>query len=124
MKWEFDSNTPIYLQIVEILKSEIINGTYKPSEKFPTVRELAVKASVNPNTMQKALATLEREGFLITNRTTGRIVTDDFTKILETKENVVEEKITIFLEEMKKLGFEKEEVLKLIKENNYGINKD
>lgn len=114
MDWEFNSNAPIYLQIVEYLKAEIISGTYKPSEKFPTVRELAVQASVNPNTMQKALATLERDGFLITNRTTGRVVTDDFSKISESKNIIIEEKIKIFLDEMNKLGYEKQKVISLI----------
>lgn len=112
--WDFNSNTPIYLQIVEILKSEIIAGTYKPSEKFPSVRELAVEASVNPNTMQKALATLEREGFLITNRTSGRVVTDDLTKLSESKIDMTHKTVLNFVKEMNSLGYDKDGIIELI----------
>lgn len=114
MKWEFEKDRPIYLQIMDKLKLEIISGKYKPNEKFPTVRELAVTASVNPNTMQKALQGLEQEGYLITNRTNGRVVTDDVDKLEFRKKDEVEVKVKVFLEDMKKLGYEIEEVVKLI----------
>lgn len=115
MKWEFENDRPIYLQIMDKLKLEIISGKYAPNEKFPTVRELAVLASVNPNTMQKALQSLEKEGFLKTNRTNGRVVTDDITKLECTKQDETNEKITLFLADMQKLGYTKEQVIKLIK---------
>ena len=56
MKFEFDNNIPIYIQLVEQLKIYIISGKIKPGERLPSVRELALTARVNPNTMQKALA--------------------------------------------------------------------
>ncbi|MFI3231693.1 MAG: GntR family transcriptional regulator [bacterium] len=114
--WDFNTNTPIYLQIVEILKAEIIAGTYKPSEKFPSVRELAIEASVNPNTMQKALATLEREGFLITNRTSGRVVTNDLTKLSESKIDITHKTVLKFAKEMNSLGYDREGIIELINE--------
>ncbi len=115
MKWKFDKDRPIYLQIMDKLKMEIISGKYQPNEKFPTVRELAVIASVNPNTMQKALQGLEQEGYLITNRTSGRVVTDDTNILDHGKKDEVEEKLRVFLEDMKKLGYEKKEIIELIK---------
>ena len=69
MKWKFDENTPIYLQIVEQIKAQIATGQLKAGDKLPAVRELAVEAGVNPNTMQKALSQLEREGLLYSVRT-------------------------------------------------------
>ena len=75
MEWEFKSGAPIYQQIVLAIKFRIANGTYPPGSKFPAVRELALEAGVNPNTMQRALAELEREGLLMTVRTSGRLVT-------------------------------------------------
>ena len=56
MPWNLDSDRPIYLQLMERIQHDIISGTYKPGDKLPSVRELAMEASVNPNTMQKALS--------------------------------------------------------------------
>ena len=64
MPWNLDSDRPIYLQLMERIQHDIISGTYKPGDKLPSVRELAMEASVNPNTMQKALSELERIGTL------------------------------------------------------------
>lgn len=77
MSWKFNSETSINSQIVDRLKSEILNGTYERGSPFPTVRQLANIAGVNPNTMQKALGQLENEGLLVTRSTTGRFITDD-----------------------------------------------
>ena len=76
MSWSFTSDSPIYLQIAEIIKFRILRGEYPPGTRIPSVRELAQEAAVNPNTMQRALALLKSEGLLITRRTTGRTVTE------------------------------------------------
>lgn len=114
MKWEFENDRPKYLQIKDKLKFEIISGKYKPREKFPTVRELSGIADVNVNTMQKALQNLEREGFLITNRTNGRVVTADVRKLEITKGVITKEKIKSFLANMQKMGYCKDQVIKII----------
>ena len=77
MKWDFKSGEPIYQQIMRVLRTQIASGVYPPGCRFPAVRELALEAGVNPNTMQRALAELEREGLLETVRTTGKFVTED-----------------------------------------------
>ena len=64
MPWNLDSDRPIYLQLMERIQHDIISGSYKPGDKLPSVRELAMEASVNPNTMQKALSELERIGLV------------------------------------------------------------
>ena len=77
MEYNFDNERPIYIQLVEMLKIEIISGRIKSGEKLPSVRDFAMKAKVNPNTMQKALSELERENLIYTERTNGKYVTDD-----------------------------------------------
>lgn len=77
MTWKFEGSSPIYLQIIERLETAIAAGTYPPGSKMPSVRDLALEAGVNPNTVQRAFAELEREGYLHSQRTTGRYVTED-----------------------------------------------
>ncbi|WP_409968617.1 GntR family transcriptional regulator [Bengtsoniella intestinalis] len=124
MKWHFESDRPIYIQIVERLKGDIIGEKYQSGEKFPTVRDLAQEAAVNPNTMQKALAELERQGFLESHRTAGRVVAANFEKIHIEREALAQEKIQCFVEQMHQLGYTKEEMIALLKEDDHGIGRD
>ncbi|MFW5630269.1 MAG: GntR family transcriptional regulator [Acetivibrio ethanolgignens] len=110
MTWELKNDRPIYLQLMEQLKLRIISGAYLPGSKLPAVRELAAEASVNPNTMQKALSELERDGLLYANRTSGRFITEDISMIEALKFDLAQEHLTLFLEQMEKLGFTKEEI--------------
>ncbi len=116
MSWEFKNDRPIYTQLVELLKKNIISGKYKPGDKLPSVRELATEAAVNPNTMQRAFAELEREGLVYSQRTSGRVITEDMQKIQEIKEVAAMEFIKIFLKDMRELGFEDEAILRLLQE--------
>lgn len=116
MQWEIDSERPVYLQLIEQIQAGIISGYFKPSDKLPSVRDLAADATVNPNTMQKALAELERSGLIYTNRTSGRFITSDETMIKKLKEKSAKEKILEFIERMKQLGFTPEETLALVTE--------
>ena len=115
MAWNLDSDRPIYAQILERIEMQIVSGNYKPGSKIPSVRELAAEAGVNPNTMQRALAELERKGLVTTQRTSGRMVTEDMEMIKETRNLLAKEQIQDFINRMKELGFEKEEILALIK---------
>ena len=72
MQWELTNDRPLYIQLIEHIKLLILSGEYEAGQPFPSVRELALNANVNPNTMQRALAELEREGLLINERTNGR----------------------------------------------------
>lgn len=110
MAWELKNDRPIYLQLMEQLKLKIISGVYPPGSRVPAVRELAAEASVNPNTMQKALSELERDGLLYANRTSGRFITEDISMIKDLKFDLAQEQLTLFLEQMEKLGFTKEEI--------------
>ena len=81
MPWNLDNDRPIYLQLMERIQHDIISGVYQPGDKLPSVRDLAVEAAVNPNTMQKALSELERCGLVYSQRTSGRFITDDTAMI-------------------------------------------
>ena len=116
MAWNLDSDRPIYAQIFEVIQLRIISGVYKPGEKIPSVRELAAEAGVNPNTMQKALAELERSGLVMAQRTSGRIVTEDMNMIRENRNKLARQQIREFIERMNRLGFSKEEIIALLEQ--------
>ncbi len=116
MENQFTSDKPIYLQLIDYFKAQIISGELTEGSRLDSVRDLALKAKVNPNTMQKALSELERMGLVRTERTSGRFITDDKEMITAMKKEIAEAEITAFLEKMKSLGFEKEEIIKIIQE--------
>lgn len=116
MPWNLDSDRPIFIQIIERIQMDIISGVYKPGDKLPSVRELAAEASVNPNTMQKALSELERTGLVYSQRTSGRFITEDKKMIDELKTKLAKDIISQFLENMQKLGFQKEDTILLMKQ--------
>lgn len=114
--WEFTNDRPIYLQLMEQMTLMVTNGTYKPGEKAPSVRDLATEAGVNPNTVQRAFSELERNGVLVSQRTTGRYITDDGESLKRLKGRLAKEQIHDFIEKMGKLGFTPVEVVGLIEE--------
>ena len=114
MEWNLDDSRPIWPQLKEQLLREIIAGRYPMGGPFPTVRDLAEDAGVNRNTMQRAMADLEAEGFLITNRTAGRVVTTDEKLIGEMKQKLAEQNIKKFIEEMAAIGYSAEDVIEMI----------
>lgn len=116
MAWNLNSDSPIYAQILEVIQIRIIAGVYKPGEKIPSVRELAAEAGVNPNTMQKALAEIERSGLVMAVRTSGRMVTEDMEMIRQTREHLAREQVKEFIDRMEKLGFSREEVRRLLEQ--------
>ncbi|MBO5520775.1 MAG: GntR family transcriptional regulator [Eubacterium sp.] len=116
MEWNFRSDLPIYSQLVERIKLGIVSGSLRPGERLPSVRDMAAEAGVNPNTMQRALQELERDGMVYAQRTAGRFVTEDMRVIEHTKKQFAEEQIRSFLDAMGKLGYRREEILSLLAE--------
>ena len=106
MEWSFSDDIPIYLQIMNQVKAQIAAGILKPGEKIPPVRELAMEAGVNPNTMQKALAELEREGVLYSKRTAGRFVADSESNTGALQEQMAQEQMDNYLAAMQQLGYD------------------
>ncbi len=116
MTWNLDNNIPIYLQIMERIQRDIISGRYRPGDKLPSVRELAVEAAVNPNTMQKALSELERGGLVYSQRTSGRFITEDEELLRELKKERAGRYLAEFIESMHNLGLKDDEILALLNE--------
>lgn len=116
MAWNLDSDRPVYTQILEVIQLRIIAGTYRPGGKIPSVRELAAEAGVNPNTMQKALAELERSGLVMAQRTSGRIVTEDMEMISKTRNMLAQKQVREFVDRMRELGFDKKEIMILLEQ--------
>ena len=116
MDYFFDNERPIYIQIVEKLKAEIVSGRLKQGERLPSVRELAVMARVNPNTMQKALVELENEGLVYTERTNGKFVTENEELIEKVKRELAKEKVNTYLNSMKNIGINFEEAINYLQE--------
>lgn len=117
MPWSFNSTTPIYIQITEHIRLSIAVGEYKAGDKLMSVRELAAEAEVNPNTMQKALSELEREGLLCTRRTAGRFITDDSSAIASLRKQLAEKQLSSFLNAMNKLGYSEKEAAELLEKH-------
>lgn len=116
MEYIFDNDRPIYIQLVEKLRLEIISNKLKPGERIPSVRELALEARVNPNTMQKALAEVENEGLIYTERTNGKFVTTNIKLIEKMKKQMAKEKVNNYLQDMKNIGISYKEAIKYLQE--------
>ena len=115
MAWSFSTDRPIFQQIADIIVLKIISGEYPPGYRLNAVRDLALEAGVNPNTMQKALAELEREGLVYSQRTAGRFVSDSKEKTDKLQEEMTMECIKIFVVQMEKMGYAKEQIIELLK---------
>ena len=118
MLWKFNSGSPIYSQLIHQIKQGIVSGIFPPGERLPSVRDLATEAGVNPNTMQRALAELERDGLVYSQRTAGRFVTEDKDMIEAAKRGLAEAQIHAFLTAMTHLGYEKDEILTLVRQES------
>ena len=116
MEYIFDNDRPIYIQLVEKLRLEIISNKLKPGERISSVRELALEARVNPNTMQKALVELENEGLIYTERTNGKFVTTNKELIEKIKKELAEEKVNNYLQDMKNIGISYKEAIDYLQE--------
>ena len=116
MSFELHSSRPIWLQLAEQLGRRIVTGVYPPGSRFPTVRELAAEAGVNPNTMQRALSQLESDGLVSTNRTAGRSVTEDVGVLDATRKRIAEELTEKYFSDMGELGFPRAEAAELAAE--------
>ena len=114
MSWNLDQSKPIYLQLLDEIKQRILTGAYAPGSYIPSVRDLAAEAQVNPNTMQRALMELERQGFLETVRGSGRIVIEDAGRIASARVYAAQEELFACLRKLRQMGISKEELAGMI----------
>ena len=116
MDYIFNNERPIYIQLVEKIRIQIVSGKLKSGEKLPSVRELALTAKVNPNTVQKALMELEKEELVYTERTNGKYVTTDKELIEKIKKELAKEKVNNYINDMKNIGVSYEKAIKYLQE--------
>ncbi len=117
MDFEFDDNMPIYLQIMDRIKMDIITEKLKANYKLPSVREMATKLKVNPNTLQRAYQELERLGIVYTQRGMGTFVGGGKSLVDDLKQEMAKEVIDSFILRMKRLGFTEQEIIESISKN-------
>lgn len=114
---EFKTDQPIYLQIMAFIQNKIVSGALTKGEKIPAVRELALNLSTNPNTVQRALSELEREGIVFSKRGLGRFVTEDDAQIINLKHAAITQIIQDFMTNMQALGLSKTEILEMMQQH-------
>ncbi len=114
MSWSFQADMPIYTQLVARLQEQIVSGVYPPGGKLPSVRDLAAEAGVNPNTVQRAFADLEREGLIYTQRTAGKFVAEDAAVVGAARRKLAEAQTRQYLTAMRALGCAREEIMDLL----------
>ena len=112
----FDDNLPIYIQIMNLIKSNMVSGEINRGDKLASVREFSKELKVNPNTIQRAYQELERENLVFTQRGMGTFVTEDEKIIKKLKKDMATEIVNNFLMEMKKIGFKPDEIIDIISE--------
>ncbi|OWA34584.1 GntR family transcriptional regulator [Saccharibacillus sp. O16] len=117
MTIEFDNNLPIYLQIMNYIKLQIVTGKLGPGEKIPSVRDLAAELKINPNTIQRTFQELEREGVAESRRGLGRFVTSEDEKIMAIKKEMAAELLERFIGGMRELGFDNQNIVKIVAES-------
>ena len=120
MKWTFKEGSPIYTQLIDQMKLHIASGSWGPGDQIPPVRELALDAAVNPNTMQRALAELEREGLLYSVRTSGRFVTEDKAAFDGMQKNLAEDYIREMFDNLRKLGMNDDDIIAAVQQHSKG----
>ena len=115
MGWQFTSRAPVYLQVVSRIRADILSGVYEADQQIPPVRQLALEAGVNPNTMQRAFAVLEAERLFVTRGTVGRFITSDTAVLDAAREVMQKETVARLTEEARSVGLEPEELIRMIR---------
>ncbi len=116
MAWKFTNDRPVYLQIAERLERKVLSGEYKAGEQIPTVRQIALEATVNPNTVQHAFAELESEGIILSRGTLGRFVTEEADAIEALRLQMAERLVSGIIKDLEELSVTKEQAIKMIEE--------
>lgn len=114
MAYEFDNKAPIFIQLKQLFRRSIVAGELKPGEQMSPVREIAITYGVNPNTVQRALSELEREGLMYTRRTSGRFVTENLAQIALVRQELVSDLVRNFAQDIAYLGYQLKDVQSLL----------
>lgn len=113
---EFNNKMPIYLQVIQEIKKGIVKGHIKLGEKLPSARDLAIQYQINPNTSSRVYREIEQMELCFTKRGLGTYVTEDKDKLIEIQQEMANEVIDVFIQEMNDLGYSKDKVISIINE--------
>ena len=113
---EFKAALPIYLQVKMMIKRNIVTGELQPGAKMPSVRDMALQFTINPNTVSRVYRELEQEGICYTKRGMGTFVTEEKEKVEKLRDEMARELMSQFLNGMNQLGISREEAILMIKE--------
>lgn len=116
MSWHIDKSNPVCPQLAGQIAAGIAGGLFTPNEKLKSVREIAVEAGVNPNTVQKTLEQLEGDGLVYSVRGTGWFVSENTDASQKWKSKMTKEKLDSFFGQMKSIGYSVSEIKKLVEE--------
>ena len=116
MAWKFSGDRAVYLQIAERIKKSVLSGVYPPGGQIPSVRQLALEAAVNPNTVQHAFTELENQGIILSRGTQGRFVTEDAETVEACRMEMAQQYVRVFLRDIEQLGISKDQALTMIEE--------
>ena len=111
----FLTSQPIYTQLADLLKKQIVRGQLRPGDKLPSVRELAIRYTVNPNTVQRTYRELEQEGVVEVRRGQGTFVIEDDEIIQRLRETLKQEYVATFVRDMREMGFTLQEMKESVK---------
>ncbi|MDW5299022.1 MAG: GntR family transcriptional regulator [Sedimentibacter sp.] len=116
---QFNNNIPIYLQVIEKIKQDIITGKLKPGDKMLSSREYSNELGINFNTVARVYKEMEMEEILFTKRGLGTFITESSERIGSLRYEMARKQIDSFIIGMKQIGYSKEDMIKLIEmENN------
>lgn len=110
MKYTFHSQEPIYVQLAEIIKRKIVRGELEPGMKLPSVRDMAINAGVNPNTVQRTYRELEGTKIVESKRGQGTFVTEDEEILQEIREEMKTKEVSRFVRSMREMGYSEMEM--------------
>lgn len=114
MDLKFENNTPIYVQIMNWIKEQIVSGRFLPGSRLPSVRDMSEQFNVTSNTIQRVLRELEIEGIIYTQRGIGVFITEDKDKITSLRLNMSNQLVEKFIGSMKLLGFSEDEIVNAV----------
>ncbi|MBO5321926.1 MAG: GntR family transcriptional regulator [Clostridia bacterium] len=116
MAWSFTQDSPVYLQIAKRIITSVLSGEYEAGQQIPSVRQLALEAAVNPNTVQHAFSELENEGIIISKGTMGRYVTEDLEVIEKCRKKQAKMLVSGFLKQANLMALSKQDIISILEE--------
>jgi len=116
MAWLFSPDRPVYMQIADRIILSVLSGEYRPGQQIPSVRQLALEAAVNPNTVQHAFSELESKGLILAKSTLGRYVTEDLSVIDACRQKAAAQAVAAFVQSIQPLSLPKPLIMQMLEE--------